>query len=166
MNDKPKLLCLECSGEDFAEDPDAMVIQLYRGMHLEIKTAVMVCKQCGWVALTGPQCDALFKKTTELYTKVSSGKTGDLKLDKVEEVGDEVKCDMCGREWTTSDEKGGFIYENNAYCPACCVEHLVDGVGTWDPTQIQHCPKDTSFADWIRQFRYQTGQTQKKYYSA
>jgi hypothetical protein len=30
-----------------------------------------------------------------------------------------VLCDQCNKDYTTSDEKGGFLFNRNAVCPDC-----------------------------------------------
>jgi len=46
---------------------DAVVIQEYKGMTLEVPSPTMVCKKCGWETLARGQVDALFVATKKCY---------------------------------------------------------------------------------------------------
>jgi len=35
------------------------------------------------------------------------------------EAGDQVLCDLCNKDYTDSQETGGFLFLSNAVCPAC-----------------------------------------------
>jgi len=35
------------------------------------------------------------------------------------DVGNTVVCDICDKDFTESDESGGFIFAGKAYCPDC-----------------------------------------------
>lgn len=37
------------------------------------------------------------------------------------ELGDSVICDLCGTDFTGSDEKGGFLFGSKAVCPRCAI---------------------------------------------
>lgn len=65
--------------------------------------------------------------------------------------GDNVYCDICGKNWTRSDVSGGFYFSSYAYCPDCAER----GLRTIKGNNEQHlihgfCPNNISFADWIR----------------
>jgi len=35
------------------------------------------------------------------------------------DIGNTVICDICNKDYTESDESGGFIFGSKAYCPEC-----------------------------------------------
>lgn len=68
------------------------------------------------------------------------------------EPGRNVICDDCSVDWTDRTESGGILFHSKAICPKC--EHA------WRNSAIKYdeqhfirgeCPKDKSFADWVRQ---------------
>lgn len=71
------------------------------------------------------------------------------------DIGRLVACDDCGTDYTDSPECGGFIWHSRATCPRCAARVMQL------PTQKlerlmkdgQHCPIDTSFADFVRAAR-------------
>ena len=66
-------------------------------------------------------------------------------------IGREVLCDSCNKEWTNSPVSGGFIFSGYAYCPECAISKI-GSIRKYDEEQYitDRCPKDKSFADWIR----------------
>lgn len=38
------------------------------------------------------------------------------------DIGNVVLCDICNRDYTNSDAKGGFLFESKAICPECAPE--------------------------------------------
>lgn len=37
----------------------------------------------------------------------------------IADLGDEVYCDICNEDYTTSKEEGGFVFGSTGYCPKC-----------------------------------------------
>lgn len=71
------------------------------------------------------------------------------------EVGDEVACDFCGKDWTDSNVSGGFLFDSKAVCPECAPRSLESIKGYHEERFIRgYCPPDLSFADWVRRLRY------------
>lgn len=74
-------------------------------------------------------------------------------FDKIIEVdpGDVVVCDLCNKNWTTSDKSGGFLFGSNAVCPDCEDEFLATVKKCRETHLIRaQCPEGKSFADWVR----------------
>lgn len=62
------------------------------------------------------------------------------------EVGDEVQCDVCNKDWTNSDVSGGFMFGSYAYCPECAVSHMPSIRGYGEESHIrERCPPGLSF---------------------
>jgi hypothetical protein len=38
---------------------------------------------------------------------------------KIFDIGDQVYCDLCGEDYTHSDETGGFLFLSKGVCPKC-----------------------------------------------
>jgi putative zinc finger/helix-turn-helix YgiT family protein len=63
------MICIKCDNETFAEKPDALIEQEFRGEKLNVKTTTMACTQCGWTTLTLKQTDELRRLTADAYRK-------------------------------------------------------------------------------------------------
>ena len=73
-------------------------------------------------------------------------------------AGDQVACDCCGEEWTHRTETGGFLFLTKDYCPDCARNSLPSIRSYGEEKYIRAwCPKDLSFADWVRRLRYASG---------
>jgi hypothetical protein len=78
-----------------------------------------------------------------------------------EATGDTVVCDTCGENWTDRPESGGFLFHSKAVCPACEPRQMKMILGYHEENFIRgYCPKDLSFADWVRRLRYASGSDQ------
>jgi len=67
-------------------------------------------------------------------------------------LGSSVACDMCNKDWTRSDVSGGFLFSSYAVCPDCAEEQLKSIKSFNEEKYItKYCPKDKSFADWVRE---------------
>jgi len=64
---------------------------------------------------------------------------------------DTVLCDMCNKDYTRSEEKGGFDFAGKAICPSCAPS-IMEGIQKYDEQEFINsiCPKDMSFADYVR----------------
>lgn len=70
------------------------------------------------------------------------------------DVGDSVICDVCGQDYTDSNESGGLLFGSNAYCPKCAGEGLSKIRGYGEEKYIKgYCPKGVSFKDWVLSLR-------------
>lgn len=69
-------------------------------------------------------------------------------------IGQVVVCDGCDRDFTRSDESGGFIFGSYGYGP-CCADRMMQTIRRYAEEHLirAHCPEGVSFADFIRQYR-------------
>jgi len=69
-------------------------------------------------------------------------------------IGDIVVCDICDKDYTSSDKTGGFIFVSKAYCPDCASksEGAIKKYGEEKYIRAR-CPAGTPFADFVRQYR-------------
>lgn len=68
--------------------------------------------------------------------------------------GNDVICDICGDDYTNSEESGGYIFSSYAYCPGCADRGMKSIKKHNEEKYIKAtCPPDMSFADWIRSIR-------------
>lgn len=70
------------------------------------------------------------------------------------DIGDTVLCDLCSKDWTDSDESGGYLFQSKAVAP-CCADQFMKKIKKYNEERFiyGYCPKDMSFADWIRCIR-------------
>ena len=63
-----------------------------------------------------------------------------------------VLCDICNRDFTDSDESGGFLFGSYAIGP-CCAEQQLEEIRKYDEEHIikGYCPADKPFANWVRE---------------
>lgn len=67
-------------------------------------------------------------------------------------LGDIVICDLCGKDYTNSNEKGGITFGSKACCPDCTPGILKSAKKYNEESYIKsRCPKDKSFAQWVRE---------------
>ena len=65
---------------------------------------------------------------------------------------DSVYCDNCEADYTNSDDKGGILFQSKAICPKCTPTFKASIVRYKEEKFIRaKCPKNKSFADWVRQ---------------
>jgi hypothetical protein len=66
-------------------------------------------------------------------------------------IGNSVACDWCNKDFTDSNKSGGFMFSGYATCPDCAEEkeRTIKEYGE-EQYITARCPKDKSFADWIR----------------
>ena len=70
------------------------------------------------------------------------------------DAGDCVLCDVCNKDYTTSNESGGLIFCSSAVCPECTAQFLADAAAYGELNFIRaQCPEGQSFADFVRQYR-------------
>lgn len=65
-----------------------------------------------------------------------------------------VLCDFCNKDWSDSDQSGGILVLSKGCCPDC-EDRLRKSIAKYNEEwSIKgECPKDVSFADWIRSIR-------------
>lgn len=99
-------------------------------------------RYCGWCHVFHEDPDAVQLVTREVI-----------------ELGDHVECDFCSKDWTESDVHGGFLFESKAVCPDCAPKVLASVRQHNEMNFIrEYCPRDLSFADWVRRLRYGNNQ--------
>lgn len=65
-------------------------------------------------------------------------------------ISNTVICDICDKDYSTSNKKGGFIFATNAVCPTCVPALLRDIKMFGESNYIKaFCPADMSFKDFI-----------------
>jgi hypothetical protein len=65
-----------------------------------------------------------------------------------------VICDVCGEDYTNSQDTGGFIFGSYAYCPKCAEGHIAQIEAFGEDHLIQaRCPQGIPFADFVRECR-------------
>ena len=69
-------------------------------------------------------------------------------------IGDNVVCDFCNADYTTSEESGGFVFSGNGVCPKCAPKSMLNIKKYNEEKYIDAlCPEDMSFGDFIRKYR-------------
>jgi hypothetical protein len=70
------------------------------------------------------------------------------------DIGDTVLCDMCNKDFTNSNETGGFIFGSYAVCPDCAPRILKDVKKFNESENIKAtCPEGVSFKNFILNWR-------------
>ena len=69
-------------------------------------------------------------------------------------VGDVVLCDLCGKEWSNSEQSGGFVLSATGVCPDCEEKVMADVVKYKEEFAItSKCPPGMSHVEFIQRFR-------------
>ena len=65
-------------------------------------------------------------------------------------IGNKVICDLCGKDYTNSDEKGGIYFAGKAVCPEC-TPRFEESIKKFHEEHFitARCPEDKSFKDWV-----------------
>jgi hypothetical protein len=68
------------------------------------------------------------------------------------EIGRQVLCDGCNKDWTDRPESGGvYGLGTKAFCPDCAPQIMADAKRFNELQFIRaRCPPEMSFADWVR----------------
>lgn len=67
------------------------------------------------------------------------------------ETGNDVVCDYCGDDYTTSHATGGILFGTYAVCPKCTPKVIADATRFGESNLIRAtCPNGMSYADWVR----------------
>ncbi len=70
------------------------------------------------------------------------------------DIGNHVECDMCCKDFTESEEGGGFIFGSKAVGPCCAAKIERDAREYGEEKYIKgRCIPDMSFAAWVLALR-------------
>jgi putative zinc finger/helix-turn-helix YgiT family protein len=61
------MICIKCENEVFAEKPNAVIEQEFRGERLKVKMTASACTRCGWTTLSLRQTEELRRLTADAY---------------------------------------------------------------------------------------------------
>ena len=72
-----------------------------------------------------------------------------MKIERIE-LGNSVICDLCGDDFTNSDEQGGLVFGSKAVCPHC-EQRILEGAKKYNEERFigDRCPKGMSFKDFV-----------------
>ena len=82
----------------------------------------------------------------------------------VMDIGEQVVCDSCNKDFSASDESGGFIFGSYGYGP-CCAERMMESIIKYNEQDHikARCPESISFKEFI--LKYRGGDNTIKIYS-
>ncbi len=63
------MICIKCENEVFAEKPNAIIEQEFRGEKLKVRTTASACTKCGWTTLTLRQTDEVRRLAADAYRR-------------------------------------------------------------------------------------------------
>jgi putative zinc finger/helix-turn-helix YgiT family protein len=63
------MICIKCENEVFAEKPNAIIEQEFRGEKLKVRMTASACTKCGWTTLTLRQTDELRRLAADAYRR-------------------------------------------------------------------------------------------------
>lgn len=68
------------------------------------------------------------------------------------DVGEQVYCDYCNKDYSNSDAQGGILFGSKGACPECA-ERVEAGARKYNEMDWikARCPEGKSFRDWILQ---------------
>ena len=70
------------------------------------------------------------------------------------DIGEQVVCDLCNKDYTDSDEQGGFMYGSSAICPNCAPRIMKEIKKLKEEKHIKkRCPAGMSFKDFVLDVR-------------
>lgn len=65
-----------------------------------------------------------------------------------------VLCDLCCKDYSNSDESGGFLFVTKAVCPSCAPNFLRKIKECNESNHIKSkCPDNISFKDYVLSLR-------------
>jgi hypothetical protein len=72
----------------------------------------------------------------------------------VYDIGDFVQCDLCGKDYSTSDAMGGLLFVSKGVCPCCAPSLEADAVRYGEEAYIydRAAPGET-FRDFVLRIR-------------
>jgi hypothetical protein len=69
-------------------------------------------------------------------------------------LGLDVVCDICSKDWTDSEQSGGFLFGSYAICPDCAEEQWRKIKQYGEERYLKgFCPENMSFADFVCEMR-------------
>lgn len=72
----------------------------------------------------------------------------------VMDIGRNVQCDWCNKDYTDLPDSGGIIFGSKACCPECSPNLIAAVVRHKEEKYIKaRCPVGMSFADWCLELR-------------
>lgn len=72
----------------------------------------------------------------------------------VYDIGDTVLCDLCNKDFTESDRKGGFIFNGKAVCPDCESATMKNIRKYSEEKYIEcSCPEGQTFKQFVLDYR-------------
>lgn len=72
----------------------------------------------------------------------------------VEDIGETVICDFCGKDYTNRTDSGGLLLQSKAACPVCAPGIKASAIKYHEEHYIRgYCPEGTSFRDWVLSLR-------------
>jgi hypothetical protein len=70
------------------------------------------------------------------------------------DIGNKVICDYCDKDYTNSNETGGFLFGSYATCPECAPRIIENARKYGEENHIRAiCPPELSFRDWVYTLR-------------
>ena len=71
------------------------------------------------------------------------------------DIGESVICDVCGEDYSNSNESGGWLFVSNAYCPKCATPEALKKIQGYGEEKYlkAFCPSHLSFKDWVLELR-------------
>ncbi len=73
---------------------------------------------------------------------------------KVIDCNDSVLCDQCNKDYSDSNEEGGFIFGSHAVCPDCA-SRMMESIKKYHEEGYikEYCQDGMSFRDFVRAYR-------------
>lgn len=66
------------------------------------------------------------------------------------DIGTQVFCDICNKDYSFLSDSGGFLFGSKAYCPECAKEALPSIKKYNEESYIKAiCPENMSFWCWV-----------------
>ena len=78
----------------------------------------------------------------------------DPKVISSQDLGTQVICDICNKDYTFDSASGGFLFGSYAYCPDCAVKGLKEIKKHGEEWNIKaYCPPNQSFWNFVFDMR-------------
>jgi hypothetical protein len=75
------------------------------------------------------------------------------------DVGNTVFCDLCNKDYTDSDDEGGFLFQSKAVCPKCAPDFEKNVRKHGEEEYIKaYCPDGLSFREFVLHIRRDNNQ--------
>ncbi len=111
----------------------------------------MITKFCVKCGLTENEID-------EFNLKMRCDKNGsnlhEMGTQEITDIGNKVLCDLCSKDYTNSDEQGGFLFMSKGVCPDCVPRFLASVKKYGEEKYIRAtCPEGMSFREFSLKIR-------------